>query len=61
MMTERRLLDAKDLQGPEWGLSRPAAYRVLGEIGIRVSPRRIVVLREKLESFLAGEETVRSP
>jgi hypothetical protein len=57
---ERRLLDARDLQGPEWGLSRAAAYRVLGQIGVRVTPRRIVVLRERLESFLASEEIGRS-
>jgi hypothetical protein len=53
-MTERRLLDAKDLQGPEFGLSRQAAYRVLRTVGVRITERRLVVLRSQLEQFLRG-------
>jgi hypothetical protein len=53
-MTERRLLNAKDLQD-EFGLSRAAAYAVLHKIGVQVTERRIVVLRERLEAFLAGD------
>lgn len=53
-MEPKPLLDARDLQ-TEFGLSRRQAYAVLGRIGCRVTPRRLVVLRERLERFLAGE------
>jgi hypothetical protein len=48
------LLDAEDLQADPYDLSRHAAYSLLHEIGVRVTPRRLVVLRSRLEEHLAG-------
>lgn len=48
------LLDARDLQA-EFGLTRRQAYAVLAKVGVRITTRRVVVLRERLERFLAGE------
>lgn len=48
------LLDARDLQA-EYALTRRQAYAVLAKVGVRISPRRLVVLRDRLERFLAGE------
>jgi hypothetical protein len=50
------LLDARDLQA-EFGMSRHAAYEVLHTIGVRITPRRLVVLRPRLEAYLAGRES----
>ena len=57
VVTDRQLLDAKDLQADPYGLSRYAAYELLHQIGVRVTPRRLVVLRERLLAFLGGEGT----
>jgi hypothetical protein len=50
------LLDARDLQA-DWGMNRRQAYAVLHTIGVRVTPRRLVVHRERLLAFLGGEGT----
>ena len=48
------LLDAADLQREPYDLSRYAAYAVLHEVGVRITPRRLVVLRARLEEYLRG-------
>ena len=59
-MTEpaKQLLDATDLQSGPYELSRHAAYSLLHEIGVRVTPRRLVVLRSRLEQYLGGGDAV---
>jgi len=52
-----RLVDAKDLRGPPWFMPRRMAYRVLAAVGVRVSPRRIVALIERVEDYLSGRES----
>ena len=46
------LLDAADLQREPYELSRHAAYSLLHEIGVRVTPRRLVVHVDCLEQHL---------
>jgi hypothetical protein len=48
------LLDARDLQA-EYGLNRRQSYEVLHRIGVRITPGRLVVLRERLLAYLSGE------
>jgi hypothetical protein len=52
------LLDAADLQREPYGLSRHAAYALLREVGVRVTPRRLVVHRDSLEQFLRGGDAM---
>ena len=52
------LLDAGDLQREPYRLSRHGAYSVLHEIGVRPTPRRLVVHVDALEQFLRGGERV---
>ncbi len=51
----KALLDAADLQQEPYQLSRHAAYSLLHQIGVRITPRRLVVLRNRLEEHLGGE------
>lgn len=53
-MTAKPLLDAADLQR-EFGLNRRQSYEVLHRVGVRIGERRLLVLRERLISFLGGE------
>jgi hypothetical protein len=55
---DRLLLDAADLQD-EYDLNRRQAYAVLHAVGIRITPRRLVVLRSRLEDYLGGGEAMR--
>lgn len=52
------LLDAADLQQEPYQLSRHAAYSLLHQIGVRITPRRLVVLRDRLEEHLGGGNIV---
>jgi hypothetical protein len=52
------LLDAADLQREPYKLSRHAAYSLLREIGVRVTPRRLVVLEARLLEHLGGGDRV---
>jgi hypothetical protein len=52
------LLSARDLMAPPYGLPRRTAYAVLRRIGVRISPRRLVVHRDRLEEYLRGGEAV---
>lgn len=54
-MRTGRLVDAKDLQRPPWALTERQAYSLLHRVGVRVSPRRLVALPERVEAFFAGE------
>jgi hypothetical protein len=47
------LLDAADIQS-EYGTTRRQAYAVLHAVGVRITPRRLVVLRSRLEEHLGG-------
>jgi hypothetical protein len=51
----KRLLDAKAIQR-DYGLNRRQSYAVLSAVGVRISPRRIVALTERVEEFLRGGE-----
>ena len=52
----KALLDARDLQA-DWGMNRRQAYAVLHAVGVRITPRRLVVLKSRLEAYLAGRES----
>lgn len=56
-MNGSRLVDARDLQAPPWGLTKRQAYSVLEAVGVRISPRRLVALPERVEAFFRGEAT----
>lgn len=51
---DRQLLDARGLQ-TEYGLNRRQAYVLLNAVGVRITPRRLVVLRERAIEFLSGK------
>lgn len=52
-MNGGRLLDARDLQ-IDYGLNRRQAYALLSAVGCRITPRRLVVLRERALEYLGG-------
>ena len=54
------LLDAADLQR-EYQLSRHASYAVLRAVGVRITARRLVVLRSRLEQYLGGGDAMAEP
>jgi hypothetical protein len=51
---EPKVLDAKALQCDPWGFSRHVAYELVRRYGVRVSARRWVIGRERLEDLLNG-------
>ncbi len=57
-MSEKLAYSVAELQ-QVLGVGRATALRLANEIGIRVSPRRIIVPRVRLEALLAGEESFR--
>jgi hypothetical protein len=59
-MTDPLVYDVRDLQAV-LKVGRHTALRIANEIGIRVSPRRVVVPRVRLEAWLAGREDARGP
>jgi len=52
-LTEPLVYDAKDLQAV-LKVGRRRAYEIARQIGVRVSPRRIVVPRARVEEFLGN-------
>jgi hypothetical protein len=54
-LSRKPVLDAKDLQ-TEYGMAVHMSYEVLRRIGVRITPRRLVVGRERLERYLNGED-----
>jgi hypothetical protein len=57
MVGVKPLLDARDLQA-EYSLNRRQAYALLDQIGVRITPRRLVVLRSRLEEHLGGGDVI---
>jgi hypothetical protein len=55
-VTDRSWVDANDLQRPPFGLNKRMAYAVLSAVGVRVTPRRLIASRARVERFIAGEE-----
>lgn len=53
-MTERLAYSVAEVQAA-LGIGRRAAYRLAREIGVYVSPRRLIVPVSRLEEFLARE------
>jgi hypothetical protein len=53
----KSLLDAAAIQD-EYGTTRRQAYAVLHAVGVRITPRRLVVLRSRLEEYLGGGDRV---
>lgn len=54
-MTERLAYSVRELQDV-LGIGRTTARRLAEELGIRVSPRRIVVPAVRLERWLEGRD-----
>jgi hypothetical protein len=48
------VLDAAAIQA-EYDLNRRQSYAVLRAVGLRISPRRLVALRSRVEDYLAGD------
>ncbi len=53
-MSDRLVLSPAELAA-ELGVSRATAYRVANQIGVRISPRRIVVPVARLQAWLDSE------
>jgi hypothetical protein len=58
-VTERLAYSVAELQ-QVLGVGRGTALRLANEIGIRISPRRIVVPRVRLEQWMGGETSVQT-